>query len=359
MTKIQPTRTIIASSIQKNITPKNGEVHIGIVSVTPKLATQWLDNASKVGFKNRTPSSASISKYANEMSSGKWATGTYDPIHMAVEDGVCFPINGQHRLRALVLADVTVDFLVIVGVSRMNFRYYDQGRPRDLPQIIDIVRNELSGERWKNPRDMATTARLLFKQDKTGNPTIRPNDEDNDQDGVIFDQIDAAYGDKINSLYDAHHKTLAQIQRGEKIIGQSKQSGFGPAGIWGFAMVRAFEAGCLDVFLDLAAYASAPSQNATSHTAWKTVVAYIGYLRTEAEEGHGRVMKGRHKDFSDAVTAAIFAAIRLVNDGYKFPLCNGKVVGRNGTENKWFREFNTQVATLLSSREPADWSLVS
>ena len=359
MTKIKHSRTVIASSIQNGVKPKDGEIHIGIVSVSPTLANQWLDNADKVGFKNRAPANASIVKYAHEMSSGTWSTSTYDPIHLAVEDGVCYPINGQHRLRALILADVALDFLVVVGVSRANFRYYDQGRPRDLPQIIDIVKNENNGERWKNPRDMATTARLLFKQDKTGNPTVRPNDEDNEQDGVIFDQIDSAYGEVINKLYDDHYKTLAAVQRGEKIVGQKKAIGFGPVGIWAFAMIRALEAGCLDVFLDLAGYAAAPSQEKTPKVAWKTLLCYISHIRMEAEEGFGRVLKGRHKDFSDTVTAAIFVAIRLYNDGYKFPLCNGEAIGRNGAENKWFREFNEQVTTLLLSRNPADWSMVS
>jgi len=359
MTKISRSRTVIYSAIQSTITASDGNVHVGIVSVSPELATQWLDNADRVGFKNRTPSPASIAKYANEMANGKWAAGTYDPIHLAIEDGLAFPINGRHRLSAVIQSGLTIEFLVVAGVSRANFRYYDQGRPRDLPQIIDIVKSENHGNLWKYPQPMATTSRLLFKQDKTGNPTIRPSDDDNDQDGVIFDTIDETYGELLNHLYNDNYKQLSEIQRGEKIVGQVKSAGFGPIGIWGFAMIRAVEQGCAESFSSLVDYASAPSQNRSPAVPWKTLLSFIAQIREEAQEGHGRVMKGRHKDFSDAVLAAIFVAVRGFNDGARFSPCNGEAIGRNGTENKWFREFNDKVVALLLSRNPADWSLVS
>ncbi len=341
-------------------------VQASIMAVTPETAEKWIANAESAGFENRAASAAVISKYANEMATGRWNEGTYDPIHLAVENGLAFPINGQHRLKALLAANMTINFLVVVGVDRSVFKYYDQGRLRDLPQIIAIANKESGGKEWLYPQPQATTARLLYKEDATGNPTIRPDADDQDQDGVIFDKTCERYGNMLDAVYRQYNALLTKIQNGERVPGQSsKPKGLGPKGIWAYFALRAKDWGKgkqaelnNDRLYALLSYAAAPSQTSSPKPAFKSLVCYISAIREISEGDEGRVMKGRHKEFSDLVTAALFVAWNADVTGKKLaPITSIAARTKSGGYAKWFNGFDALVDAQLSLKKPNGWVL--
>lgn len=90
--------------------------------ITPALAEEWL----KLNMRNRTVSRRTVEQYARDMAAGRWKlTG----------EGLKFDTNmhlsdGQHRLRAVILANIEVDMLVIWGIEPDVQEVLDTGRKR-------------------------------------------------------------------------------------------------------------------------------------------------------------------------------------------------------------------------------------
>lgn len=92
------------------------------VSVTPDQATEWLDNSAK----NRKLSQRRIGLYAEMMKRGDW---------MLTNQGIAIDefgklIDGQHRLRAIVEADIPIELLVIRAAPNRSQLVLDQGLKR-------------------------------------------------------------------------------------------------------------------------------------------------------------------------------------------------------------------------------------
>jgi hypothetical protein len=357
MTKLKQHNATLENAVSELFDQGRGLPSVGIVNVTPEIAQLWIENAASVGFNNRNPSLPIIQRYANEMFEGRWVEGTYDPIHLAIDGSKVFPINGQHRLKAVIASQVPTNFLIVCGVDRSVFKYYDQGRQRDLMQIITIANTESGGKKWVAPRDQATMARLLYKEDSTGNPTVRPNADDQDQDGVIFDKTVENYNGALDDVFKEYGTRIKKIQAGERVPGQVKGSGLGPCGVWAYFLLRATKTGNFGRINELIDYASAPSQNANPNVVWKTLLCYIAEIRALSEsDDTGRVMKGRHKEFSDNVTAALFVAWNLVASGERVPpIVTMSAFNKSGSQTKWFANFNQLVSKQLASD---DWGLI-
>jgi hypothetical protein len=78
------------------------------IDITPPMAKTWLEN----NFRNRPLREDTVKAYARDMILKKW---------VATHQGVAFNdkdelIDGQHRLHAIVLADVTVRMMVTFGL---------------------------------------------------------------------------------------------------------------------------------------------------------------------------------------------------------------------------------------------------
>jgi hypothetical protein len=77
--------------------------------ITPEIAKSTL-----AGHKNfRALRFKKVEQYARIMKSGKWLVG--EPITFNDEGGLN---NGQHRLHAVILANIPIDFLVVRGVDK-------------------------------------------------------------------------------------------------------------------------------------------------------------------------------------------------------------------------------------------------
>lgn len=118
-----------------------------IVYVTPLMATELLIGNTK----NRPLTWNQVLKYAGAMKRGEWQLNG-EPIIVDV-NGVLQ--NGQHRLQAVVEANVTIPFVFVEGVAEEAFRTQDQGKGR---RVSDVL--ALKGE--KHTRILASAAAHLF-----------------------------------------------------------------------------------------------------------------------------------------------------------------------------------------------------
>lgn len=98
--------------------------------ITPELAATLLDGRAP----NRTPNQERIASYANDMKSGRWAD-THQPIALGPGGEL---VDGEHRLRAVLLAGVPVAMWVARGVQLDNRWAIDQGRARSVGDALKI-----------------------------------------------------------------------------------------------------------------------------------------------------------------------------------------------------------------------------
>lgn len=325
------------------------EVSVHHVAVTPVQAQRWLENAATVGFVNRTPNLRAVAKYANEMANDQWHD-TFDPIHLSIQDGLAFPINGQHRLMAIVKADVPINLLVVSGVDRAAFKYFDQGQPRVLSQIMAIASTESGGQRWKFPVDQATIARKLYRQDHTGSPVGIIEAENSVQDGVIFDYIEETYNGDIDAIFTTYGALLNKISKGQKIDG-TEIKGYGPRSAWGFFAVRAAETGNIERLEEILTYFADPTNNRDANPVIRTLAAYIRAIQPNDKDTTVAV-KTRHVEFNAAIAAGLYVVWNALASGAKFPKLSPNAFGADHkTPTKWFDEFGKLVAGQLAARK--------
>lgn len=85
------------------------EVKVGVVTITPDMARQWL--ASNI--KNRKKRRDGVDSYARDIKNGDWVL-TGDSLKF---DWFGNLLDGQHRLEAIVLADKAIVTVVVWGVD--------------------------------------------------------------------------------------------------------------------------------------------------------------------------------------------------------------------------------------------------
>lgn len=124
-------------------------LHTSIVNVTPATARAWL----KKNTLNRNLRDEMVAKYARDMKDGNWETthqgiGFYDDGSLA---------DGQHRLHAVVRADVPVKFVVTHGIPRHAGQVIDQNAPRMTHDAIRIG----GGADWID-RDVVAVVRFIL-----------------------------------------------------------------------------------------------------------------------------------------------------------------------------------------------------
>lgn len=97
--------------------------------VTPQVATRWLKQNTE---SNRKPSIRTIEAYAREMQAGRW---------QLTHQGIAFNqsgelVDGQHRLHAVVAADVSVEMMVTTGLALEYNSPLDQGYNRSFAHVL-------------------------------------------------------------------------------------------------------------------------------------------------------------------------------------------------------------------------------
>ena len=99
--------------------------------IIPEIAEQML----KLNIDNNRPVSISvINQYAIDMMTGKW-TNTADSIKFDKQGRL---IDGQHRLRAVVKANVTVEMWVATELDESAIKYIDTGRKRSANDLLHM-----------------------------------------------------------------------------------------------------------------------------------------------------------------------------------------------------------------------------
>lgn len=127
-----------------------------VMKITPEAASDWLENRNI--SHNRNLSDNTAKKYAKVMSEGRWLT-THQGIAF---DNDGFLIDGQHRLRAVVLAGCAVEMFVVPGCDSETFAVVDSGSRRQAGQLI----------RGKGGPMIAAAARFVGMIDQSFGPSV-------------------------------------------------------------------------------------------------------------------------------------------------------------------------------------------
>ncbi len=123
-----------------------------VVNITPAQAAEWL---TKNNTHNRTMREGKVAAYARDMAAGAWVFNG-DSIRFA-PDGTL--LDGQHRLAAIMRAEVTIPSVVIWGIEPAAQDTMDIGAHRMLRDQL-ILHNEV------NSNDLAAIARRALMVDR-------------------------------------------------------------------------------------------------------------------------------------------------------------------------------------------------
>lgn len=100
--------------------------------VTPQTATLWLDTKNS---HNRPVSQSTVERYVQEMRAGRWVNNAQPIIFGKPSDRL---LNGQHRLKAIVISGVSVECTITWGVDDNAFDTIDDGNKRSLADVLAI-----------------------------------------------------------------------------------------------------------------------------------------------------------------------------------------------------------------------------
>ncbi len=98
--------------------------------ITPAIAARMLENHSG----NRALSQAAVDMYARDMKAGRWKPSG-NTISVAPNGRL---LNGQHRLWAIIEANVEIEFIIVTEDSDDVHRVFDIGRKRQGAQILTL-----------------------------------------------------------------------------------------------------------------------------------------------------------------------------------------------------------------------------
>lgn len=104
------------------------EITTKVETISPNTAMTYLKNAGK----NRKLSEKKVMDYAKQMTDGEWVLNG-EPIIFGKSGNL---IDGQHRLRAVIYANTTVQMLVVRGVNDEYFDSIDSGKSRTLFDVF-------------------------------------------------------------------------------------------------------------------------------------------------------------------------------------------------------------------------------
>lgn len=115
------------------------------ITITPELAHELLESAAV----NRSMSENAARRFASAMARGQWTLG--QPL---LFDKAGRLVDGQHRLRAVIYADMAVAFHVLRGIEAAE--HIDIGRRRTASDVLGM-----SGAKNANALASATKAILV------------------------------------------------------------------------------------------------------------------------------------------------------------------------------------------------------
>lgn len=132
---------------QNVLLPQSDDVLADIVEITPAVARQWL----QMNTSNRPVSQRRVNQYAQAIRQGEWLLNG-DSIKLTDAE----LIDGQHRLLAVVAANIAIRTVVVYGLTNEVFTTIDQGRKRSTADMIAVAGRE------KYRLELAATASFIW-----------------------------------------------------------------------------------------------------------------------------------------------------------------------------------------------------
>lgn len=101
--------------------------------ITPQRARQLLDSNAE---NQRLPKKNKIPQYARDMAAGNWHANTGETIKVDVDGRV---LDGQNRLRAVIMADTSIYFDIAYDVPTDAMQVIDTGVSRTAADVLRIA----------------------------------------------------------------------------------------------------------------------------------------------------------------------------------------------------------------------------
>lgn len=105
-------------------------LQVSVETITPALAKEYLNSNTT----NRPCSDLYVRAYADAMLRGEWKLNG-SSIDFDTDGRL---INGQHRLKACIMANKPFDSVVVRGVVPEAYTTYDNGRSRNAGQLLQM-----------------------------------------------------------------------------------------------------------------------------------------------------------------------------------------------------------------------------
>lgn len=108
------------------------DLQIQKMLITPSIAREMLERNKS----NRRISEPKIMQYVNDMANGKWKEGTGEMIKIATTGRI---LDGQHRLLAIIKANVSLYFYIVNNLEESVFDVLDTGKSRNSSDCFTIA----------------------------------------------------------------------------------------------------------------------------------------------------------------------------------------------------------------------------
>lgn len=260
--------------------------------ITPQQARKWLI-AMAEHLVNRSLRPSIVKSYAGQIRAGQWHESG-ETIKLAQKAGIEFPIDGQHRLQAIVQADMPVTMLVVRGLDASAFKYLDQGIPRRLQDYL-----ESAG--WANTPRLATTVRLLWRESTSGDPRANPESARRVSEGNLYDWAIANCED-VRILW----------RDKERLIRAAQRNNMGSAGMLLYLYYRWHH---LDDELADHAFKFLADKDTAPHPNFQVAKQAIMAFREKVIRTHGKIPTGLSKTVQDYCLVALNLAWNQTREG--------------------------------------------
>jgi len=175
------------------------QLTINRVIITPEHAKQLLQKNKN----NRKIKQPTVKRYANDMANGRWKSDTGEMIKISKEGNV---LDGQHRLMAIVMANVPITMHIIYNVSQSVFDVLDTGAVRNAPDVFKVegVKNNSSIP------SIIQTYNLLKNKTKLGSRTK--------YNSLTNAELLQKYNEKPDFYQSVYHRASSWYKQFSKIL---------------------------------------------------------------------------------------------------------------------------------------------
>ena len=188
--------SIAADYLRQSLAATDPNLAIPADATPMDVAAAYMKSAQR---QNRAVSRPVVEEYAAVMRRGEWGlTG----------QGIAFDENGalqdgQHRCLAVILADTEIDILVARGLPPESFSKYDNGRSRNLAQVIGIDLNVNSGRGLSALSSITTMMFRCF----TDRPNVGYASRVTNEEGRTFLSLNPDIGGYVEAAMEAQRET--------------------------------------------------------------------------------------------------------------------------------------------------------